>query len=195
MHRAGGPCRSSGRTTPRAGCCRLKRSLRPRVGRARNAFRTGTMDTRSVSTAESWDMRVEKYASIATRPSATTGRSFPTTWASATTASSSRSTTSTATRSSTRPTATSLARPTGRTTGSRRAKARLPRGAAESLGEDLGRGPPRDRRGGLRADRRPGGDRLRVDADRPREDPRMGRGLRGPRRRRREWSVWSGREG
>jgi len=72
--------------------------------------------------------------------------------------------------------------------------ARLPRGAAETVGEDLGRRPPRDRRGGLRADRRPGGDRLHVHADRPREGPRMGCGLRGRRRIRLEWSVWSGRE-
>ena len=63
---------------------------------------------------------------------------------------------------------------------------RLPGVAAGPVGEDLGRRAPRDRRGRVRADRRPGGDRLHVHADRPREGAGLGRGLRSRRRPRRK---------
>ena len=55
----------------------------------------------------------------------------------------------------------------------------IPGVAAEPVGEDVGRWPPRDRRGRVRTDRRPWGDRLHVHADGPREGPRMGCSLRG----------------
>ena len=67
----------------------------------------------------------------------------------------------------------STPRPKQRWSG-RHASRRRPRHAPTSslyrtVGQDLGRRTQRNRRGDLRADRRPGGDRLHVHADRPRE--------------------------
>ena len=57
-------------------------------------------------------------------------------------------------------------------------KPRLSRVAAGPVGPDLGRWTTNDRRGRVRADRYPWGERLHVHADRPRASPGLGRGFR-----------------
>lgn len=77
----------------------------------------------------------------------------------------------------------------------RRRGADVPGVAAGPVGRDVGRRAARDRGGRVRADRRPGGNRLHVHLDRSREGPRVGCSLRGWGPINLDWPVWSGREG